>query len=46
MDYGPIVGVVMLAVALYFVWRSFYSMRIPKEDPAPASCPKRTRRRK
>ncbi len=28
-DYTPIVGVVMLAIALVFVWRSFYSMRIP-----------------
>jgi K(+)-stimulated pyrophosphate-energized sodium pump len=33
MDYGPLVGVVMLAIALVFVWRSFYAMRIPKEDP-------------
>src|SRR5687768_9560148 len=31
-NYGPLVGVVMLAVALVFVWRSFYAMRIPKED--------------
>jgi len=30
-DYTAIVGVVMLAVALVFVWRSFYAMRIPKE---------------
>ena len=30
-DYTAIVGVVMLAIALVFVWRSFYSMRIPKE---------------
>jgi K(+)-stimulated pyrophosphate-energized sodium pump len=30
-DYTPVVGVVMLAVALVFVWRSFYAMRIPKE---------------
>jgi K(+)-stimulated pyrophosphate-energized sodium pump len=29
-----IVGVVMLAVALVFVWRSFYMMRIPKEEGA------------
>src|SRR5436189_3208127 len=28
-DYTPYVGVVMLAVALVFVWRSFYAMRIP-----------------
>jgi K(+)-stimulated pyrophosphate-energized sodium pump len=28
-DYTPYVGVVMLAIALLFVWRSFYAMRIP-----------------
>jgi K(+)-stimulated pyrophosphate-energized sodium pump len=28
-DYIALVGVVMLAVALLFVWRSFYAMRIP-----------------
>jgi len=28
-NYGPYVGVVMLAIALVFVWRSFYAMRIP-----------------
>jgi K(+)-stimulated pyrophosphate-energized sodium pump len=28
-NYTPWVGVVMLAVALTFVWRSFYAMRIP-----------------
>jgi K(+)-stimulated pyrophosphate-energized sodium pump len=28
-DYTPYVGVVMLAIALVFVWRSFYAMRIP-----------------
>jgi len=27
-----LVGVLMLAIALVFVWRSFYAMRIPKED--------------
>jgi K(+)-stimulated pyrophosphate-energized sodium pump len=27
----PYIGVGLLAVALYFVWRSFYAMRIPKE---------------
>jgi len=27
---APIIGVVFLAVALYFVWRSFYKMRIVK----------------
>jgi len=25
------VGVVMLAIALIFVWRSFYAMRIPEK---------------
>ncbi len=39
MDYGPLVGVVMLAIALVFVWRSFYSMRIPKEDPGARKLP-------
>jgi K(+)-stimulated pyrophosphate-energized sodium pump len=28
-DFTPIVGVVMLALALTFIWRSFYKMRIP-----------------
>jgi K(+)-stimulated pyrophosphate-energized sodium pump len=31
-DYIALVGVVMLAIALVFVWRSFYAMRIPKEE--------------
>ncbi len=30
-DYTAIFGLVMLAIALIFVFRSFYSMRIPKE---------------
>jgi K(+)-stimulated pyrophosphate-energized sodium pump len=29
-DYTAYVGAAMLAVALIFVWRSFYAMRIPK----------------
>ncbi len=33
-DYTAYVGVVMLAVALVFVWRSFYSMRIPERQIA------------
>jgi K(+)-stimulated pyrophosphate-energized sodium pump len=33
-DYAPLIGVVMLVVSLIFVWRSFYSMRIPKEEQA------------
>ena len=32
-DYTGIVGVVMLLVAFYFVWRSFYCMRIPEREP-------------
>ena len=31
-DYTAIIGVVMLAIALVFVWRSFYAMRIPREN--------------
>ena len=31
-DAAPIVGGCFLAVALVFVWRSFYGMRIPLED--------------
>jgi K(+)-stimulated pyrophosphate-energized sodium pump len=31
-NYGPIVGVVMLAISLIFVWRSFYAMRIPPKE--------------
>jgi K(+)-stimulated pyrophosphate-energized sodium pump len=30
-DYTAAVGVIMLIISLIFVWRSFYSMRIPKE---------------
>ncbi len=30
-DFTGIVGVVMLVIALVFVWRSFYAMRIPVE---------------
>ncbi len=33
-DYAPLIGVVMLVISLIFVWRSFYSMRIPKEEQA------------
>lgn len=33
-DYNLIVGVVMLAIAFYFVWRSFYAMRIPTGENA------------
>jgi len=31
-DYTMFVGVAMLVIALFFVWRSFYAMRIPRED--------------
>ncbi|HUN79956.1 MAG TPA: sodium-translocating pyrophosphatase, partial [Phycisphaerae bacterium] len=34
-DYTAIIGVVMLAIALIFVWRSFYAMRIPEKEGAP-----------
>ena len=37
--YTAWVGVVMLAIALVFVWRSFYAMRIPKEESAAAKVP-------
>jgi K(+)-stimulated pyrophosphate-energized sodium pump len=33
-DYTPYVGAIMLVVALVFVWRSFYMMRIPKDAVA------------
>ena len=31
-DYSWLVGLGMLAVGLYFVWRSFYAMRIPIDE--------------
>jgi K(+)-stimulated pyrophosphate-energized sodium pump len=37
-DHTPYVGAALLAVALYFVWRSFYAMRIPpRDEKAPAT---------
>jgi K(+)-stimulated pyrophosphate-energized sodium pump len=27
---APTVGIVFLVIALFFVWRSFYAMRIPE----------------
>jgi K(+)-stimulated pyrophosphate-energized sodium pump len=30
-DFTGLIGAVLLGVALYFIWRSFYAMRIPKE---------------
>jgi K(+)-stimulated pyrophosphate-energized sodium pump len=35
-DYTLPVGLLMLAIALVFVWRSFYAMRIPKEGKGEA----------
>src|SRR5262249_50039158 len=35
-DVTGYVGLVLLAIALCFVWRSFYAMRIPLEQPAAA----------
>jgi len=32
-DYTPYLGLALLVVSLVFVWRSFYKMRIPKEEP-------------
>jgi K(+)-stimulated pyrophosphate-energized sodium pump len=32
MDISPFVGLVMLAIALVFIWRSFYAMRIPPRE--------------
>jgi K(+)-stimulated pyrophosphate-energized sodium pump len=31
---APYIGVVMLAIALIFIWRSFYAMRIPPKAVA------------
>ncbi len=31
-DIAPYVGIVLLIIALVFVWRSFYEMRIPKKE--------------
>ena len=33
-NYTPYIGVVMLVIALVFVWRSFYAMRIPPREGA------------
>ena len=32
LDTTGIVGLVMLVIAFYFVWRSFYCMRIPERE--------------
>jgi K(+)-stimulated pyrophosphate-energized sodium pump len=42
-DYSPFVGVVMLAIALVFVWRSFYAMRIPQKEAVLAGAPSHPR---
>jgi K(+)-stimulated pyrophosphate-energized sodium pump len=34
---APFIGIAFLAVGLYFVWRSFYAMRIPLKEGAKAS---------
>jgi K(+)-stimulated pyrophosphate-energized sodium pump len=31
-DIAPTVGIAFLVIALFFVWRSFYGMRIPTRD--------------
>lgn len=36
-DYTGIIGAVMLVIGLYFVWRSFYAMRIPPKEGAPTA---------
>jgi K(+)-stimulated pyrophosphate-energized sodium pump len=33
-DYTVWLGAVLFVIGLFFVWRSFYAMRIPKEEPA------------
>jgi K(+)-stimulated pyrophosphate-energized sodium pump len=38
-DIMPVIGVVMLVIALIFVWRSFYAMRIPPKEGTPATPP-------
>jgi K(+)-stimulated pyrophosphate-energized sodium pump len=39
-DYIALVGVGLLVVALVFVWRSFYAMRIPQKEPVKAAPPR------
>jgi Na+/H+-translocating membrane pyrophosphatase len=34
-DFTPYIGIVALLVGLFFVWRSFYAMRIPPKEGAP-----------
>ena len=36
LDTASVVGVVMLVVSFYFVWRSFYAMRIPQREDGAA----------
>jgi len=38
-NYLAVGGVALLAVGLVFVWRSFYAMRIPREDPGRVKTP-------
>jgi K(+)-stimulated pyrophosphate-energized sodium pump len=30
-DISAIIGIVMLLISLFFIWRSFYAMRIPRD---------------
>jgi K(+)-stimulated pyrophosphate-energized sodium pump len=39
-NYLPIVGLFLLAVAIVFVWRSFYAMRIPPKEGTDARAPR------
>jgi len=32
-DYSLFIAIPFFVIGLYFVWRSFYKMRIPAEDP-------------
>ncbi len=41
MSYAWEVGAVLLVIALYFVWRSFYAMRIPRDDPGAKKLPEK-----
>jgi K(+)-stimulated pyrophosphate-energized sodium pump len=38
-NFITVAGVALFAVALVFVWRSFYAMRIPREDPGARKLP-------
>ena len=36
LDYTGYIGVVFFLISMYFVWRSFYAMRIPQKEGAAA----------